>query len=231
MSDLAPTSSLTITTGAAAAPRSFDYTDIDEKTKAGLQADAELIQQWKREGSQRIFWIGEKLISAKGVLTHGRFGDWLVAEFGWSERTAQRFMQAAAAFKGKSDTVSVLEATAIYALSAKSTPHEVREAVIARLEAGERLQLNEVKAEIGTARKRAQQEKAQQKAEAQVQTESQSALTPAEVRSREAAEFILKNLGDYSAELLAMLKGADAKALLEALRTGEASLVNGDMQT
>jgi hypothetical protein len=50
----------------------------------------------------------------KILLPHGQFGPWLATEFGWTERTAQRFMRAVEVFGSKADTVSVLEPTAIY---------------------------------------------------------------------------------------------------------------------
>jgi hypothetical protein len=56
-----------------------------------------------------------------------------------TERTARNYMNAAAECGTKSEIVSVLPPTALYALSAPSTPAPVRDAVLVRLEAGERL--------------------------------------------------------------------------------------------
>jgi hypothetical protein len=151
-------------------------------------------------------------------LSHGQFGRWLSAEFGWSERTAQRFLQAAEVFGSKADTVSVLEPTAIYALSAKSTPPTVRDAVVARLEAGERPALAEIKAEVAAARKEAQQAKAgrviARKFDALLRRRSSG---PAR-KARSAAEFILEHLGEHRAALVPLLDGVDAQVLLTALR-------------
>ncbi len=64
--------------------------------------------------------IGRNLNKAKKILGHGRLGPWLRAEFGMSERTAQRCM-AAARLAAKSDSVSELPPSALHALSAPST--------------------------------------------------------------------------------------------------------------
>lgn len=68
---------------------------------------------------------------------HGYFGEWLKAEFDWTERTARRFMAVADSFK--SDKLSDLDIapSALYLLSAPSTPEEVREEALDRAEAGE----------------------------------------------------------------------------------------------
>ena len=44
----------------------------------------------------------------KNALPHGRFGPWLKAEFGWTERTAQNFMNVAGQFGSKTEMISDL---------------------------------------------------------------------------------------------------------------------------
>lgn len=53
----------------------------------------------------------------KASLPHGSFLPWIVAEFGMSEATAQRFMKVADAFQDKARTVRDLAPTALYALA------------------------------------------------------------------------------------------------------------------
>lgn len=63
---------------------------------------------------------GRDLITVKEKMGHGRFGDWLRCEFGWSERTAQNYMNAARAFdelakRGCSpEAIALLPPTALY---------------------------------------------------------------------------------------------------------------------
>src|SRR5215207_6198431 len=121
-----------------AVPASFNYAELPSNAQCEVQASVQRIRELNQDLTIRIFQIGQELERVKALLGHGAFGPWLNAEFGWSERTAQRFLQAVEVFGSKADTVSVLEPTAIYELSAKSTPSSVRDAVVARLEAGER---------------------------------------------------------------------------------------------
>jgi hypothetical protein len=65
---------------------------------------------------------------------------WLEREFGWTVRTADRYMQVAKAFK--LDTVSnfdglTIGGSALYCLASPSVPQEVRDEAVARAEAGE----------------------------------------------------------------------------------------------
>ena len=84
-----------------------------------------------------IIETGRDLLDVKSKLDHGQFENWLIQEFSLTTRTARRFMQAATWAEGKSDTVSVLTPTAIYLLSAPSTPESVAQNVIKAVESGE----------------------------------------------------------------------------------------------
>ena len=79
---------------------------------------------------ESLLTIGQHLVEVKDVLEHGQFSDWCQTEFDMSQRTAQRMMQVAEVFGGKNDTVSLLTDTAMYLLSAPSTPEPAREQVI-----------------------------------------------------------------------------------------------------
>src|ERR1051326_5657914 len=81
--------------------------------------------------------IGRELLAAKGHFPRGRFVPWVEIECGIGIRSAQRMMNAARMAEGKSDTVSRLSPSVLYALSAPATPAGIGEAIIARTEAGE----------------------------------------------------------------------------------------------
>ena len=130
----------------------FDYTSLDSETAELAKRVADKIRAQKRQAIAAIITIGKDLESLKQRLGYGLFGEWLRREFGWHERTAQRFMQAAAVFGTKSDTVSDLSPTTLYLLSAKSTPEAVREKVIAQLEAGGPVDHELVRVEVREAR-------------------------------------------------------------------------------
>ncbi|MDD3827414.1 MAG: DNA N-6-adenine-methyltransferase [Anaerolineae bacterium] len=119
------------------------YAGLDIETRIVVQQRTGEIKTLMQRTAQDLIEIGQKLVEVKVRLGHGLFGAWLHAEFEWSERTAQRYMSVAQAFK--SDTVSVLanaEAKALYLLAAPSTPEIVREDAVQRAEAGERLTYN-----------------------------------------------------------------------------------------
>ena len=132
----------------------FDYTSLDSETAELAKRVADKIRAQKRQAIAAIITIGKDLESLKERLGYGLFGEWLRREFGWNERTAQRFMQAAAIFGTKSDTLSDLSPTTLYLLSAKSTPEAIREKVIAKLEAGEPVDHARVRVEVREARQR-----------------------------------------------------------------------------
>lgn len=116
------------------------------------------------------------MLSIKDRLGHGNFGPWLQSEFQMAERTAQRYMGAAAVFSDKSDIVSVLPPSAVYALSAPSTPAPVREEVVRRLEAGERLPADDVRDMVRAAKR------------AEEQTRKEARITPGERKKRQQAD-------------------------------------------
>jgi hypothetical protein len=62
----------------------------------------------------------------RSIHRSGLFSKWIDVEFGMTERHAQRFMTVAAAYGSKSDIMSGLSPTALYELTAPSTPEDVR---------------------------------------------------------------------------------------------------------
>lgn len=115
----------------AAQPRRFDYTQIDEGIRDEVKDAAAAIHAHGTGVLASIIAIGKRLIEVKGMLPHGQFTDWIVAEFDLSERTAQNYMNVAKEFDSpqKRNAVSVFSPKVAYLLAAPSTPEEVREAV------------------------------------------------------------------------------------------------------
>ena len=91
-----------------------------------------------------VLAIGADLLLAKGQLDHGNFINWLETEFGMSVRSAQRYMAAAKQFAGKSDTVSFFPVSTIHMLAASSTPEKIREQIVSRIEAGDKIDPRQV---------------------------------------------------------------------------------------
>jgi Protein of unknown function (DUF3102) len=101
-----------------------------------------------------VIETSQRLAEAKVLAGHGGWLPWLEREFGWDERTAQRYMSAYQ-LSLKYDTVSDLDLPmrGLYLLARPSTPEPVRQEVIQRTEAGEHFIHAEVKE---TARRRPQ---------------------------------------------------------------------------
>lgn len=116
--------------------QTFTYSDLDAETRIVVQQRTDEIKTLMRRTAQDIIDIGRKLLEVKEKIGHGNFCDWLKTEFGWSERTAQRYMQVAKSFK--SDTVSdLIPAKALYLLARPSTPPEARAVALSRAENGQ----------------------------------------------------------------------------------------------
>lgn len=115
----------------------FDYESLDIKTSKFIQQQTGEIRGLMRRTAQDIFEIGQKLIQIKEKLGHGRFGTWLSVEFGWTERTAQQFMNVARQFKSENFSDLQLAPSALYVLAAPSTSAKARQEAIERAASGE----------------------------------------------------------------------------------------------
>ena len=111
----------------------FKYDDLEEPVVIQLKKIACAIGNHTRSGSKKILAIGRALLDAKQPLKHGQFHGWVVSQCGFSIRTAERYMCAALFLKDKYDTVSHLQPSTIYRLSAKTMPPSTAERVLARL--------------------------------------------------------------------------------------------------
>ena len=102
----------------------FDYNALDLEDKIVVQQKTEEIKVLMRRTAQDVFDIGQKLSEIKNRLGHGHFGNWLKAEFDWSERTAQNFIRVYEAFKSENIADLNFSQTALYVLAA--APEEAR---------------------------------------------------------------------------------------------------------
>jgi hypothetical protein len=117
----------------------FDYRDLAKPDLDLITRNTEAIRELMRRAAGHVIEIGRRLLEVKDRLPHGRFGDWLRAEFEMEPRLAQNLMNVARRFK--SETVSHLPITpaALYMLAAPSTPDRARAEAVQRAEAGERI--------------------------------------------------------------------------------------------
>jgi uncharacterized protein (DUF2252 family) len=98
-----------------------------------------------------VFDTGRDLIAIKDKMEHGAFGDWLKAEFNFTARTAQNYMNAVGLLDRKNETVSLLSPTVVYALAAPSASAAVVNEVLAAAEIGNVMSPSVVKKKLATA--------------------------------------------------------------------------------
>jgi hypothetical protein len=124
-----------------------------------LAEHAAEIRRLGKQTVENVFEIGRHLTEAKAEIKRlgGSWGDWLEAEFKWSDQQARRCMHV---FERKSELNNLLTAdlplSAFYMLAAPSTPPEARDAVTEQAKAGELVTVETVKQTIAGAKRRLQ---------------------------------------------------------------------------
>jgi hypothetical protein len=126
----------------------FNYASLDPDVAAGAIEAADRIRSRMQNN---MLETGRDLIAVKERLEHGAFGAWIRAEFDMSLRTAERCMNASRLLAGKSDTVSRLPHSVIYALAAPSAPVAVVNKMIDDVEAGATITAAQIKTELAAA--------------------------------------------------------------------------------
>lgn len=121
----------------------FNYAVLDPESRIVVRQKTTEIHRLVKRAAAALVELGQLLLDVKAQLRHGRWMPWLTAEFDWTDRTAQRYMQLAREFK--SDTVSDLPVKALHLLAAPSTAQEARDEVQKRIADGLRLDYEDVK--------------------------------------------------------------------------------------
>ncbi len=134
------------TSASPPARKGFDYASLDAETTQFIQQQTGEIRMLMKRTAQGIVEIGQRLIEVKEKLGHGKFEDWLEAEFDWTQMTATRFMNVAKQFKSHNLLDWSVAPSALYILAAPSTSKAVREEAIARAQAGEPITYTTAKA-------------------------------------------------------------------------------------
>ncbi|MBV8885395.1 MAG: DUF3102 domain-containing protein [Chroococcidiopsidaceae cyanobacterium CP_BM_RX_35] len=119
------------------ARKEFDYSSLDPEISEFVQQQAGEIKVLVKRTAQGIIEVGLKLVNIKERLGHGQFGDWLEAEFDWTDRTARQFMRVAEEFKSANFSDLPFSPSALYLLAAPSSPQAAKLEAISRAEAGE----------------------------------------------------------------------------------------------
>jgi hypothetical protein len=130
---------------------------VQTSSNPALAEHAAEIRRLGQRAFADLIEIGRRLTEAKAIVGHGHFGRWIAqefGEFGWSDRTARRFMSVYE-MSLKSDTVSDLKLPMreLYLLAAPSTPEEARTEILERAAAGEQVSGAEVRKTIARAKR------------------------------------------------------------------------------
>lgn len=133
------------TTKDVAVPVRFDYGSVSASVAKFLRGQADRI---RRQCVTSIIQIGRALIEAKRHLSHGEFLSWVECEVGIPARTAQAYMRVASWASNKGATVAHLSPSALYLLSASTTPEEFVVQILSRAEAGEYIAPSVIREEL-----------------------------------------------------------------------------------
>lgn len=191
----------------------FDYGSLSAEKAASARAAAERIRGRMQLAAESIIEVGRELIEQKKALGHGNFLPWIETEFAMSAETARKYMRVTTELGSKFQPSWNLPVSALYALSAPSTPEPARAEVLDRAANGEKVTAKEIEA----LKRRA--EKAEQLAETK--------------ESQRAAQESLANISAKqarTAETRAMFAEADKTRLAEELEQArdELSRLNDD---
>ena len=104
-----------------------------------LWQKAEAIRLNAGYSAAHVRTVGQLLCEAKELVEHGDWEPWLKREFGWSKSTAENYMRIHQTFKNVTVTDLKVDLSALYLASRRSTPRPVREEIITRASAGERI--------------------------------------------------------------------------------------------
>lgn len=176
----------------------FDLGSMIE-TVSGLQEEAapqvrdievitEEILSLKQTAGDAILSIGDRLIEAKGMLTHGEWLPWLTERVEFSESTAQRFMRLAREWRNPS---ALTDLGATKALTLLALPPEEREKFIGEIHVvnGEEKSVSDMTSrELEQAVKDAEQARADARTaeEARAKMEADLRIVKANLEARQA---------------------------------------------
>ena len=126
-------------------------------TTPALAEHAEAIRLQTKAAVDGVIKVGYHLTECKKLISHGYWLPWLKREFGWTVKSAERFMLIYKMSRSANTTrVSNLNLPlrTLYLLAAPSTPKAVRKEIVEKATSGEVIQFNEAKEQIAMAKKK-----------------------------------------------------------------------------
>jgi hypothetical protein len=126
-------------------PLWFNYADIDPAVAADARAT---IARIKTRLHSSVCETGRDLIRIKRQMSHGQFGRWVACELGISLRAAQNYMNVARFVVGKSESISLLPPSALYALAAPSASPAIVDEVLTAVNTGTPISADEIRQKL-----------------------------------------------------------------------------------
>jgi hypothetical protein len=138
-----------------------DLAAIDANDRGWLAGHARAIRTLAGNIKSECWEIGRRLTDCKARVGHGNWYAWIDREFGWSEKTAENFMNI---YKMGSNPKTFsdlpIPLSALYLLARPSTMKGARLEIIERAEAGEVIKVADVKQAIAARKQPAKRTKA-----------------------------------------------------------------------
>lgn len=106
----------------------FDYSQLSAPLAHLARGAAGRIKSRAKPTAQAAVEIGLDLQEVKAALPHGQWGTWLQSEFGWSNRTARRYIKIAEMFKTDNLSDLNISLSALHLLA--SADDETRETAL-----------------------------------------------------------------------------------------------------
>jgi len=126
-----------------------------EISSTELQRVAERIKLLRQKATEHAVEIGRELLRVKASLPHGVFVTWVERSCEFKIRTAQDLMKLARAAGTNAQLVALMVPSTLRVYLSKTTPAEVRGAILGRLEKGEQVSRTHLQSAIATGRAKA----------------------------------------------------------------------------
>ncbi len=119
-----------------------------ELSAAELQEAAQRIKSLRRAATEHAIEIGRELLRVKERLPHGVFVKWVETSCEFKIRAAQDLMKLARESEPNARPMALMVPSTLRVYLSKTTPLEVRNTILKRLENGERVSRNDLYSEV-----------------------------------------------------------------------------------
>ncbi len=127
-------------------------------SQAELQDSARKIRELRQSATEHAIEIGRELLRIKEKLPHGVFVKWVERACEFKIRTAQDLMKLAREAESDAKLVALMVPSTLRVYLSKKTPPAVRDAILKRLENGERVSRSDLYSQVSDTRRKTKAE-------------------------------------------------------------------------